>query len=116
MPFSFVPNQIPLDEGVNTPVALAKAAPSAGVVNVQTLQLQSAWAARKKEMFKGKANKPDAVDANTLNHLIWYETTNFTRPYLGENQVRWPSYFKERKGLATPEPIKDTDGDGLQTY
>jgi YVTN family beta-propeller protein len=116
-PFDHVPNQIPLDEGVVTPVLLAKAASAAGTpaaaqVDAQVLQLQAAWAEMKKEMFKGKANKPDSVDADTLNHLTWYETTNFTRPYPGENQVRWPEYFKERKGLETPED-EDGDGDGL---
>ncbi len=113
-PFDHVPSQIPLDEGVVTPVSLAKSsAAGAPAADAEVLQLQAAWAEMKKEMFKGKANKPDSVDADTLNHMIWYETTSFKRPYPGENKVRWPEYFKERKGLYTPEAIKDADGDGL---
>ena len=32
--------------------------------------------------------KPDSVDADTLNHLDWYEATGFQKPYPGEATVR----------------------------
>ena len=47
--------------------------------------------------------KPDSVDADTLNHLDWYEATGFQKPYPGEATVRWPSHFKDRLGLASPK-------------
>jgi hypothetical protein len=47
-------------------------------------------------MFQGKMHSPDAEDPDTLNHLIWYEATGFTRPYPGEKTVRPPTEFKNR--------------------
>jgi YVTN family beta-propeller protein len=82
-PWTHVPNQIPLNQGVTdsdttmTPIA-------------------KAWAAAKTEMFKGNLHKADSVDPYTLNHLDWYEATNFQRPYPGEKSVRWPSEFENR--------------------
>jgi hypothetical protein len=77
-----VPNQIPLNQGVtdeafHTPIA-------------------KAWEAFKRIMFQGKLAKADSVDPYTLNHLDWYEATNFERAYPGEKSVRWPDDFKER--------------------
>jgi YVTN family beta-propeller protein len=93
-PWSHVPNQVPLDQGVvasNTP----------------RNDLEKAWRSAKQEMFAGKMNKPDAEDADTLNHLIWYEATGFKRPYPGEMKVRPPSEFADR----IARPIADDDED-----
>jgi len=81
-PWTHVPNQIPLNQGVtdaafHSPVAVA-------------------WEDFKKVMFQGKLAKADSVDPYTLNHLDWYEATNFVRPYPGEKSVRWPEEFKDR--------------------
>jgi hypothetical protein len=59
-------------------------------------KLAKAWSIAKKQIFAGKSNKPDAEDADTVNHLDWYEATGFTRPYPGETKVRMPSDFKNR--------------------
>jgi len=40
--------------------------------------------------------KPDSEDPQTVNHLVWYESTGFKRPYPGEKAVRWPSEFADR--------------------
>ena len=48
------------------------------------------------QIFAGKSTKPDSEDQDTVNHLNWYEATNFTRPYPGEKYVRPPSQFKNR--------------------
>ena len=45
-------------------------------------------------MFRAKFNRADAVDKNLLNHVIWYSTTGFTRPYPGEKTVLMPSDVK----------------------
>jgi hypothetical protein len=93
--FRHVRNRIPLDQGV--------APPSAG----QASNLELAWRKMKAEMFASKTTKPDSVDADTLNHLDWYEATGFKKPYPGEATVRWPSHFKDRLGLPSPESDLD---------
>jgi len=87
-PWTHVPNQVPLNLGVTASIA---------PVN----ELEKAWRKTKATMFAGKMNKPDAEDAYTLNHLIWYEATGFKRPYPGEKTVRAPSEFAAR--LALPQ-------------
>lgn len=85
-PWTHVPNQIPLDQGVTQqPSQAAKLSP-----------LAKAWAQAKVEMFQGKMNKANSVDPVTSNHWAWYEATGFTRPYPGEKTVRWPSEFADR--------------------
>ena len=82
-PWTHVPNQIPLNQGVSgsdasmSPIALA-------------------WAKAKAQMFQGKMQKADSEDPYTMNHWAWYEATNFNRPYPGEKTVRWPSDFADR--------------------
>jgi hypothetical protein len=49
-------------------------------------------------MFRGKLNKADSVDENLLNHVIWYSSTDFTRPYPGEKKVLMPSDIKPASG------------------
>jgi YVTN family beta-propeller protein len=81
-PWTHVPNIIPLDQGV------------ASASNEPLGPLQKAWKNAKAKMFAGRLTTPDAEDPDTLNHLIWYETTGFTRPYPGEKTVRPPTEFK----------------------
>jgi len=45
------------------------------------------------QIFAGKSTRPDSEDPDTVNHLAWYEATNFKRPYPGENKVRPPTDF-----------------------
>jgi YVTN family beta-propeller protein len=87
-PFDHLPNQVPLDKGVSPAVA--------GVSKIE-----KAWRTAKLRMFAGKSTKPDAEDPETVNHLAWYEATNFKRPYPGESKVRPPSEFPNL--TATPE-------------
>jgi hypothetical protein len=91
-PFKHLQNEIPLDKGV-TPATAAVS------------DLAKAWRKAKLRIFAGKATRPDAEDPDTVNHLAWYEATNFKRPYPGETKVRPPSDFKDR--LATPEAEDD---------
>jgi len=89
-PIDHVPNQIPLDKGVAT-ASLSKMA--------------KAWRLAKLKIFKGKSRKPDAEDPDTVNHLAWYEATDFKRPYPGETKVRPPSDFPGL--LKTPDADDD---------
>jgi hypothetical protein len=90
-PFDHLPNQVPLDKGVSPAVA--------GVS-----KLEKAWRTAKLRIFAGKSTKPDAEDPETVNHLAWYEATNFKRPYPGESKVRPPSEF--------PNLTATSEGDG----
>ena len=93
-PWTHVPNQIPLDMGVS----------AANRTDSPTVKiLRAAWLKKKKQIFKGKLTKPDSEDPDTVNHLNWYETTGFVRPYPGESKVRPPSDFRN------PAPKGDLD-------
>ena len=95
-PWTHVPNQVPLDDGVT---AAAKTNDSPAVK-----ALRAGWLNKKAEVFAGKLNKPDAEDPETVNHLNWYEATNFSRPYPGEKTVRPASEFNNA-------PPTKADGD-----
>ena len=112
-PFDHLPNQVALDKGV-TPAATALSAATASSATSATgaasatsatAALAKAWAKAKVQIFAGKSTKPDSEDQDTVNHLNWYEATNFTRPYPGEKYVRPPTQFKDR--LGTPKPDLD---------
>ncbi len=98
LPWSHLPNQIPLTEGVSGSVY--KPGDSKKV-----RALRAAWLQKKAQIFAGKLAKPDAEDPDTVNHLNWYEATGFTRPYPGESTVRPPSEFNN------PAPTKVDDDD-----
>ncbi len=85
-PWTHVPNQVPLDEGVTASVARANLSPAIKA-------LQAGWLKKKAQVFAGKLNKPDSEDPDTVNHLNWYMSTGFTRPYPGEKTVRPASEF-----------------------
>ena len=58
--------------------------------------LRAGWMKKKSQVFAGKQHIPDSEDPDTVNHLDWYEATNFTRPYPGETKVRPASDFKKK--------------------
>jgi len=97
-PWSHVPNQIPLDMGVS--VSVVKKSDTAAVK-----ALRMGWLQKKAELFANKLNRPDAEDPEAVNHLNWYESTDFKRPYPGESAVRPPSDFNN------PAPAGDGDDD-----
>ena len=86
LPFTHLPNQVPLDQGV-TAVAANKSS------NHSVEVLKAAWLRKKAQIFAGKLTKPDAEDPDIVNHLNWYLSTGFTRPYPGESVVRHPKEF-----------------------
>src|ERR1700733_6537108 len=85
-PWSHVPNQVALNQGVNENEDHSKD-------SRKVQDLRAAWLKKKAEIFAGKLTKPDSEDPDTVNHLNWYMTTGFTRPYPGEKTVRPPSEF-----------------------
>jgi YVTN family beta-propeller protein len=93
-PIDHLLNQIPLDKGVAPPPAASLS------------KMAKAWRLAKLKIFKGKSRKPDAEDPDTVNHLGWYEATNFQRPYPGETKVRPPSDFP---GLLKTRDADDDD-------
>jgi YVTN family beta-propeller protein len=95
-PWTHVPNQVPLDQGVAASTTTAANATSSATVKA----LRVAWLKKKTQIFAGKLTKPDSEDPDTVNHLNWYMSTGFTRPYPGEETVRPPSDFKN------PAPTK----------
>jgi len=87
-PWTHVKNQVPLDQGVT-----ASAAPTTEGARVKALR--AAWLQKKAQIFAGKLTKPDSEDPDTVNHLNWYLSTGFKRPYPGESKVRPPSDFNK---------------------
>jgi YVTN family beta-propeller protein len=85
-PWTHLPNRVPLDEGVTA----SSTNPAEGS---RIKALRAAWLQKKAEIFAGKLTKPDSEDPDTVNHLNWYMSTGFTRPYPGESKVRPPSDF-----------------------
>jgi YVTN family beta-propeller protein len=92
-PWSHVPNQVPLTEGVGQNDDNSKESP-------KVKALRAAWLQKKAQIFAGKLTKPDSEDPDTVNHLNWYMSTGFTRPYPGESAVRPPNEFNR------PAPAK----------
>jgi hypothetical protein len=86
-PWTHVPNQVALNQGVK---ASAADTPLSGQVKA----LRAAWLKKKTQIFAGKLTKPDSEDPDTVNHLNWYMSTGFVRPYPVESKVHPPSDFK----------------------
>ncbi len=57
--------------------------------------LRAGWVKKKAEVFAGKQHIPDSEDPSTVNHLDWYESTNFKVPYPGEKKVYPASHFNK---------------------
>ena len=101
---------------VNTPVNIAPYTALAPTIALNTFptasadsksatgKLKAAWNQASNEIFKAKFDKADAVDETFLNHVIWYSTTGFTRPYPGEKTVLMPS---DLKAAGRSEEIED---------
>jgi hypothetical protein len=103
-PWTHVANGFPLNTGVTqTPTQTAIPALASVAVKPQTIvaespavkALRAGWMKKKTEIFAGKYQKPDSEDPDTVNHMIWYETTNYTRPFPGEKKVRPASDFNK---------------------
>jgi YVTN family beta-propeller protein len=98
-PWTHVANAVPLNQGVDQNQVNRQESP-------KVKALRAAWTKKKAQIFAGKLTRPDSEDPDTVNHLNWYMSTGFTRPYPGETTVRPPSDFHN------PAPAgEDADGD-----
>jgi len=102
LPWTHVPNQIPLDQGVkqtptqSIPGATAALQPQIIPKESRSVRaLRTGWMKMKAQVFAGKYHTPDAENPDVVNHLDWYEATGFTRPYPGETKVLPASAFKK---------------------
>ena len=82
-PYDHLSAVIPLDRGPDLPD---------GTVAVNN-SMEKAWLKATEKVMKGKYDKADAVDPNFLNHVTWYVTTGWNRPYPGEDRVLAPEMF-----------------------
>ena len=97
-PWTHVPNQVPLDQGVGQNEDHSKE-------SKKVQALRAAWTKKKAAIFAGKLSRPDSEDPDTVNHYNWYMSTGFTKPYPGEKTVRPPSEFNN------PAPAGEDDDD-----
>ncbi len=123
-PWTHVSNGIPLNQGVKqaatqpipmpkfgaavtptTGTGLALEASSIPAETAAVRALRAGWMKKKGQVFAGKQHIPDSEDPSTVNHLDWYEATNFEVPYPGEQRVRPASDFKAKA------PKRDSDDD-----
>jgi YVTN family beta-propeller protein len=79
-PFDHLAAVIPLDKGPGLPATPI----------VAYTPIEKAWLKATAKVMKGKYDKADSVDPNFLNHVTWYATTGWTRPYPGEDKVLPP--------------------------
>jgi YVTN family beta-propeller protein len=79
-PYDVVPATIAMDQGPDLPVGKPAA----------YTPTERDWLKATDKVMKGKYDKADAVDPNFLNHVIWYVTTGWSRPYPGEDNVQAP--------------------------
>ncbi|OLZ68896.1 phosphoesterase [Streptomyces sp. IMTB 2501] len=101
-PFTALPNRTSLTDGLTTPPSCgvdspaaqdpkASVVPSAKVpADKQSLVAQwNAW--KSQQRLTGTNAVPDYANPAQMNHLTWYETHNWTKPYPGEKKIYAPN-------------------------
>jgi YVTN family beta-propeller protein len=107
LPWTHVPNYIPLaygvsgyepPPGINPPYALNNGIPALKQLKASpaVMALQDGWLKKKAEIFAGKYHIPDSEDPDTVTHYNWYEATGFRVPFPGEKTVRPASDFNKQ--------------------
>ncbi|WP_263380142.1 hypothetical protein [Granulicella paludicola] len=79
-PYNHLAAVIPLDKGPGL----------TGDASAATNAMEKAWLKATEKVMKGKYDKADSVDPNFLNHVTWYVTTGWSRPYPGEDKILSP--------------------------
>jgi YVTN family beta-propeller protein len=103
-PYNFEPNQIPLDTLNGTPEANTAALANTTNVTPEAQELSkkwTEWSNKHKDEFAGKRG-PDAINANMLNHSVWYATEGFDKPYPGEKKVLTPAEVEQQPESNAP--------------
>lgn len=108
--YNFIPNQIPLDTLNGTPEA--NNAALANTANITTEAKDASkkwteWSNNNKDKLTGKNASPDEVNANMLNHAVWYATEGFDKPYPGENKVLTPAEVELQPESSAPSPANN---------
>ncbi|MCO8308467.1 bifunctional YncE family protein/alkaline phosphatase family protein [Streptomyces sp. RKCA744] len=114
-PFSALPNRVSLTDGVKTPPSCgldtpaaqspkAAAVPSASVpADMKNVAAQwDQW--KSKQRLTGPHAVPDYAPPAQMNHLTWYETYNWAKPYPGEKKIYAP---KDVPGAYIPSAEND---------
>jgi hypothetical protein len=122
-PFTTVPNQVPLTQGVATPPACGLDTPGQTAAGTQTVtgtvppqptetavpadeQANAAawhtWIG--KQHTTGNGARADFANPEQMNRYTWYETHNWKVPYPGDSEIYAPSQVP---GAYIPSP--DTD-------
>ncbi|MCZ8511684.1 bifunctional YncE family protein/alkaline phosphatase family protein [Paenibacillus filicis] len=108
-PYDFEPNRIPLDAlnpGSDTPAGTTPVTPvTAEKEDIQKKWME--WSDKNKDSFAGENASPDKVNANMLNHVIWYATSGFDKPYPGEQKVLTPDEVAAQPESKAPSPAKN---------
>ncbi|MEU7369184.1 alkaline phosphatase family protein [Streptomyces hygroscopicus] len=114
-PFTALPNRVSLTDGVKTPPSCgldtpaaqspkAAAVPSASVpADMKNVAAQwDQW--KSKQRLTGPHAVPDYAPPAQMNHLTWYETYNWAKPYPGEKKIYAP---KDVPGAYIPSAEND---------
>jgi YVTN family beta-propeller protein len=121
LPWTHLPNQVPLCYGVagytapaNLPASIntcssGTAAPQEKPRNERrdVKTLRTGWLKMKSEVFAAKYHTPDALDPDTIRHFDWYEATGYAVPFPGEKKVRPAKDFKGRVHAADADDDDD---------
>ncbi|RAG85874.1 phosphoesterase [Streptacidiphilus pinicola] len=116
-PFNAVPNRTSLTGGLSTPPPCgvdnpapqdpkASLVPSAVAVPPAESALAAQWDTWKSQQhLTGPNAVPDYANPAQMNHLVWYQTHNWTTPYPGETKIYAPNQVP-----GAYLPSSETDG------
>lgn len=106
-PYNFAQNEIPLNTLNGQPSLNAAALANTNKVGEQAKDLSKKWtdwSNSNKDKFTGKHAKPDDVNANMLNHAVWYATKGFDRAYPGDKKPLTPTEVMKQPESHLPSP------------
>ncbi len=106
-PYNFAQNEIPLNTLNGQPSLNAAALANTNKVGEQAKNLSKKWtdwSNSNKDKFTGKHAKPDDVNANMLNHAVWYATKGFDRAYPGDKKPLTPTEVMKQPESHLPSP------------
>ncbi|MFD0828557.1 alkaline phosphatase family protein [Neobacillus sp. M.A.Huq-85] len=106
-PYNFETNQIPIDTLNGSPNSNTAALANTDKVTPEAKELSkkwTEWSNKNKKKLTGRHASPDDVNANMLNHSVWYATEGFDKPYPGEKKVHTPDEVAEQPESFAPSP------------
>jgi hypothetical protein len=106
-PYNFEANQIPLDTLNGQPNSNTAALANTEQVTPEAKELSkkwTEWSNKNKDKFTGKHASPDEVNANMLNHAVWYATEGFDKPYPGDKKAHTPEEVEKQPESFAPNP------------